>query len=70
MNSDEIAKYKEYVFKMSDDQLDAETYAVVKQQLSSMAITLCYTEWRNRGKAERFLKAYNKTLPPIEKDFH
>jgi len=47
---------------MTDDQLDAETQTVIKQQSDDKAllIQLVYTEWLNRGNGELFVKAYNK----------
>jgi hypothetical protein len=47
---------------MTDDQLDAETQTVIKQEADDKALLIqfVYTEWLNRGKGERFVKAYNK----------
>jgi hypothetical protein len=61
MTPDEQSAYKQYLFKMTDDQLDAETQTVIKQPSDEKALLIqfVYTEWLNRGKGERFVKAYN-----------
>ena len=62
MTSNEQSAYKQYLFKMTDDQLDAETQTVIKQEADEKALLIqfVYTEWLNRGKGERFVMAYNK----------
>ncbi len=62
MTPNEQSAYKQYLFKMTDDQLDAETQTVIKQPSDEKALLIqfVYTEWLNRGKGERFVKAYNK----------
>ena len=62
MTPDEQSAYKQYLFKMTDGQLDAETQTVIKQPSDDKALLIqfVYTEWLNRGKGERFVKAYNK----------
>ena len=62
MTPNEQSAYKQYLFKMTDDQLDAETQTVIKQTSDDKALLIqfVYTEWLNRGKGERFVKAYNK----------
>jgi hypothetical protein len=62
MTSAEQFAYKHFVRDMTDDKLDAETQTVIKQDSPDKAILIqfIYTEWLNRGKGERFTKAYNK----------
>jgi len=62
MTPNEQSAYKQYLFKMTDDQLDAETQTVINQPSDDKAllIQLVYIEWLNRGNGERFGKAYNK----------
>jgi len=62
MTPNEQSAYKQYLFKMTDDQLDAETQTVIKQEADDKALLIqfVYTEWLNRGKGERFVSAYNK----------
>ena len=62
MTPNEQSAYKQYLFKMTDDQLDAETQAVIKQTSDEKALLIqfVYTEWLNRGNGERFVKAYNQ----------
>lgn len=62
MTSAEQFAYKHFVRDMTDDQLDAETSTVIRQDSpdKSILIQFVYTEWLNRGKGERFTKAYNK----------
>jgi hypothetical protein len=62
MTSAEQFAYKHFVRDMTDDELDAETQTVIKQDSDDKAILIqfIYTEWLNRGKGERFVKAYNK----------
>ena len=64
MTSDEKSAYKQYLFKMTDDQLDSETSTVISQDSpdKAMLIQFVYIEWLNRGKGERFVKAYNKVV--------
>ena len=71
MTESDVSDYREYLFKMSDDQLDSETKEAVSQR-NSLMIQLCYNDWRRRGQGARFLKAYNKSLQPtteIEHEF-
>ena len=62
MNKDEIVAYKHFIRDMTDDALDAETSEVIRQDTpdKSLLIQMVYTEWLNRGKGERFVKAYNQ----------
>ena len=63
MTPDEQTAYKHHVRRMTDDELDAETREVVRQareQGAALLIQFVYTEWLNRGKGERFVKAYNQ----------
>ena len=62
MTPNEQSAYKQYLFKMTDDQLDAETQTVIKQTSDDKALLIqfVYTEWLNRGKGDRFVKAYNQ----------
>jgi hypothetical protein len=62
MTTQELSAYMQYLLSMTDDDLDAETQAVIKQESAdkAMLIQFLYTEWLNRGKCERFTKAYNK----------
>lgn len=62
MTPAEHSVYKQYLFSMTDDELDAETQTVIKQTSGDKALLIqfLYTEWINRGKGERFVKAYNK----------
>lgn len=66
MTTEEKESYKRLIHGLTHDQLDDETEAVVKQAWSkdkpidspTLAL-LCYNEWRNRGLAERYLRAYS-----------
>jgi hypothetical protein len=62
MTSAEQSAYKHFVRDMTDDELDAETSTVIRQDSPDKAILIqfIYTEWLNRGNGERFTKAYNK----------
>lgn len=62
MTPAETTAYKDMIRAMTDDDLDAETREVIRQDGDdkAMLIQLVYTEWLNRGKGERFVKAYNK----------
>ena len=64
MTSAEQFAYKHFVRDMTDDELDAETSTVIRQDSpdKSILIQFVYTEWLNRGKGERFVKAYNKVV--------
>jgi hypothetical protein len=62
MTTQELSAYMQYIIHMTDDELDAETQTVIKQDSDdkAMLIQFLYTEWLNRGKGVRFVKAYNK----------
>jgi hypothetical protein len=63
MIENDAINYRSYLFKMTDDELDAETKEAVRQR-NSMMIQFCYNDWRRRGQGARFLKSYNKTIEP------
>ena len=62
MTPNEQSAYKQYLFKMTDEQLDAETQEIIKQPSDDKALLfqVVFTEWLNRGNGERFVMAYNK----------
>lgn len=62
MTPAETTAYKDMIRAMTDDALDAETRKVIRQdgEYKAILIQLVYTEWMNRGKGERFVKAYNQ----------
>jgi len=61
MTDIEKSAYKAKLFEMSDNDLETETVAAINQAVC-MPIQLCYNEWSNRGKGERFVQAYNKSV--------
>lgn len=67
MTTEEKESYKRLLHGLTNDELEDETETVVKQAWSkdapkdsAMLARLCYTEWRNRSMAERYLRAYSK----------
>lgn len=66
MTAEEKESYKRLLHGLTNDELDDETETVVKQAWSkdapkdsAMLARLCFVEWRSRGMAERYIRAYN-----------
>ena len=66
MTAEEKESYKRLLHGLTNDELDDETETVVKQSWmkdspkdSPILFQLCYNEWRNRGMADRCIRAYN-----------